>query len=152
MAIPEKIPIQRIEDYHTHHIGMTKDGRQFFGYETFIFPDGIPKGDWMKARREYVVLYIFDKDGNYIETKHCFVGFTADISPSNTSEKLDEMIAELGEIEYKDILVKPFQTEIDGFVFGLVPNIDEEEGFESVDLEPSSTISFHEPWDGEYDT
>ena len=45
MAIPEKIPIQRIEDYHTHHIGSMQDGRQFFGYETFIFPDGIPKGD-----------------------------------------------------------------------------------------------------------
>lgn len=32
--------------------------------------------------------------------------------------------------------------------FGLVVN----EEIEAVDLQPSSTISFHEPWDGEYDT
>jgi len=41
-----------------------------------------------------------------------------------------------------------FQTKIDGVVFGLVPA----EEIESIELQPSSTIAFHEPWDGEYDT
>jgi hypothetical protein len=27
-----------MEDNHTHHIGKTTDGRQFFGYETFAHP------------------------------------------------------------------------------------------------------------------
>ena len=58
------------------------------------------------------------------------------------------MISELGEVEFTDIEVKTFQTTIDGIVFGLITN----EEYETVDLEPSSTISFHEPWDGEYDT
>jgi formate hydrogenlyase regulatory protein HycA len=62
--------------------------------------------------------------------------------------KLDEMIAELGRFEFSDIEVKPFQTVIDGVVFGLVPD----EEHETVELEPSSTISFQEPWDGEYYT
>ena len=58
------------------------------------------------------------------------------------------MINELGKIEFCYIAVKPFQTVIDGVSFGLVPNNE----YETVELEPSSTILFHEPWDGEYDT
>lgn len=148
MAIPSKIPIQRIEDYHTHFIGKTRDGKQFFGYETFVFANGIPSSDWEKSRKEYAVLYIFDKEGNHLKTDHCFVGMTSDINHSITRSKLEQMISELGDVEFTDIEVKPFQTIIDGIVFGLIPN----EEYETVDLEPSSTISFHEPWDGEYDT
>ncbi len=150
MPIPEKIPIQRMEDYHTHYLGKTEDGRQFFGYETFVFADGVIPKDWQKHRKEYVVLYIFDKNGNHLKTNHCYCGTTSEIDHSTKPQKLEEMVNELGKIEFIDIEVKPFQTIIDGIVFGLVPNIDEDH--ESVDLEPSSTISFHEPWDGEYDT
>ncbi|RAW02200.1 hypothetical protein [Pseudochryseolinea flava] len=125
------------------------DGRQFFGYQTFIFPDGVPiSGDWTKSRREYVVLYIFDSDGNYLETKHWFAGTTAETNDAITKDKLEAFIKELGPTVYKDICVKPFQTMIDGFVFGLIPD----EASRVVDLEPSSTISFSWPWDGEYYT
>lgn len=137
-----------MEDYHTHFIGQTEDGRQFFGYETFVFPEGIPTSDWMKHWKEYVVLYLFDKDGNHLETKHWYAGTTEEADESATREKLEQMINELGKTKFCNILVKPFQTTIDGVAFGLIPN----EEHESVDLEPSSTISFHEPWDGEYDT
>jgi hypothetical protein len=61
---------------------------------------------------------------------------------------LEEFIKELGTVVYKDIKVKPFQTIIDGHVFGLIPNKE----YKAVDLEPSSTISFSWPWNGEYDT
>jgi hypothetical protein len=44
--------------------------------------------------------------------------------------------------------VKLFQTTIDGVVFGLVPDAENE----TVELQPSSTIAFQSPWDGEYDT
>jgi formate hydrogenlyase regulatory protein HycA len=58
------------------------------------------------------------------------------------------MVNELGRVEFKDICVKPFKTVIENIEFGLVVN----EENESIDLEPSSTISFQEPWDGEYYT
>ncbi|MBI3221336.1 MAG: hypothetical protein HYZ44_17630 [Bacteroidetes bacterium] len=146
--IPERIPILREEDYHTHFLGKTEDGRQFFGYETFVFPNGMPASDWEKHRNEYAVLYIFDKEGNHLVTNHWCAGTTSETNQPLVRKKLEEMISELGNIEFSNIEVKPFQTVIDGVVFGLVPN----EEYDTVDLEPSSTISFHEPWDGEYDT
>jgi hypothetical protein len=147
-GIPDSFPVKREEDYHTHYIGRVGDSRQFFGYQTFVFPNGIPDSEWPSHRKEYVVLYLFDKNGNHLETKHWYAGNTAETSGGQTEEKLEQMIEELGTVEYCDILVKPFQTTIDGIVFGLVPN----EEYETVDLEPSSTISFHAPWNGEYDT
>lgn len=146
-GIPERIPIKREEDYHTHYIGKTKDGKQFFGYQTFVFLNEIAE-DWQNQRKEYVVLYIFDRDGNHVKTDHWYAGTTSEISDSATTAKLEQMIAALGEVHYGDIKVKPFQTVIDGIVFGLVPNKE----YQSVELQPSSTISFHAPWDGEYDT
>jgi hypothetical protein len=148
MPIPEKITISRIEDYHTHFIGKTEDGKQFFGYETFVFLNGMPDSNWQSSRKEYVVLYIFDREGNHIKTNHWFAGTTSETNDSLTRKKLEQMVDELGNIEFTDIEVKPFQTIIDDVVFGLVPNKE----YERVDLQPSSTISFHEPWDGEYDT
>jgi hypothetical protein len=151
--IPERIPIQRIEDYHTHHIGMTEDGKQFFGYEFFIapkdfvYPSGISALDRKKYYRAYVVLYIFDKEGNYLMTNHWSAG-VSETDDSITSAKMEQMIYELGNVEFKDILIKPFQTVIDGYIFGLI--IDEK--LRTVELQPGSAISFHEPWDGEYDT
>lgn len=146
--IPKKILIKREEDYHTHYIGRTEDGRQFFGYETFVFPNGMQESDWEKSRKEYVVLYIFDKDGNYLKTNHWFAGTTSVTNGTLTRQKLEQMISDLGKVRFTNIKVKPFQTIIDGVVFGLVPNPE----YETVDLEPSSTISFHAPWNGEYDT
>jgi formate hydrogenlyase regulatory protein HycA len=147
-GIPDSFPIRREEDYHTHYIGKTADGRQFFGYQTFVLSYGITGEDWPNHRKEYVVLYIFDSTGNHLETRHWYAGTTSETNGRQTTEKLEQMIAQLGTVAYCDILVKPFQTLIDGIVFGLVPD----EEYQTVDLEPSSTISFHEPWDGEYDT
>lgn len=147
-GIPEKFPIKREENYHTHYLGKTQDGRQFFGYETFVFPNGMPQSDWTKGRKEYAVLYLFDKKGNHLKTNHWYAGTTSEINDFIIKEKLEQMISELGSIEYTNIIVKPFQTIIDGVIFGLIPN----EEYETVDLQPNSTISFQEPWDGEYDT
>lgn len=146
--IPERIPIQRMEDYHTHFLGKTEDSRQFFGYETFVFPKGIQGSHREKYRKEYVVLYIFDKDGNHLVTKHWYAGTTSEADESVMRERLEQMIQELGKTEFCNIEVKPFHTIIDGVAFGLIPN----DECETVDLEPSSTISFQEPWDGEYYT
>jgi hypothetical protein len=150
--IPDTIPIKRIEDYHTHYVGITNDGIQFWGYETFCFSK--PFGeigqneDWPKFRKEYLILHLFDKKGNHLDTKYYFAGTTSEIDNQDLTRKLNEMINELEEFQYSDIKVKPFKITIDGVDFGLIVN----EEYETVDLEPSSTISFHEPWDGEYDT
>ena len=146
--IPERIPIQRMEDYHTHFLGKTGDGRQFFGYETFVFPKPMPASDWKKHRKEYVVLYIFDKEGNHLLTNHWYAGTTLEADESAIRKRLVQMIDELEGIEFCDIEVKPFQTIIDGVVFGLVPD----DEHKTVELQPSSTISFQEPRDGEFYT
>lgn len=70
------------------------------------------------------------------------------------SESIDEeaqlemWIAELGETVYCDIEVKCFRTVIDGITFGLIPDYENC----SIELEPSSTIAFQRPWDGDYYT
>ena len=149
MNLPNKIPIERMEDYHTHYIGKYEGGNQFWGYDTFV-TSGERKSveeSWQQFRREYVVLYLFDKDGNFIEVKSEFAG-TTDSLKFDTETKLEEMVSKLSEIEYCNIEVKLFEIEIDGFKFGLIP--DEES--KMIELQPSSTIAFSEPWDGEYYT
>ena len=149
MKFPEKIPVERMEDYHTHYIGKYENGNQFLGCETFVFTTKqFPEGEkWQKYRREYTVLYLFDKEGNFNEAKYEFAGTTHSLK-FDTNEKTEEMVTQLGEIEYCNIEVKLFEIEIDGFKFGLIPN----EESKMIELQPSSTISFSEPWDGEYYT
>ncbi len=145
---PELIPIMREEDYHTHHLGMAENGFLFFGYETFVFPNGFANENWQNERVEYALVYLFDKNGNHIETKYKLAGKTSDISTGKTTQLLNELLLELGKVEYKNIAVKPFKTIIDGIEFGLIPN----EEVKMIELQPSNTIAFGEPWDGEYDT
>jgi formate hydrogenlyase regulatory protein HycA len=151
-GIPDMLPIMRMEDYHTHYLGQCSDGRLFWGYETFVFSKPMDEitgdEDWKKSRWEYAVLHTFDKKGNYLTTKHWFAGTTADVDNEKIKVKLQEMVSDLGQTEFKDIKIKTFQTVIDGFIFGLVPDNESL----TVELQPSSTISFQEPWDGEYFT
>ena len=147
---PILIPIERIEDYHTHYLGQTSDGRLFWGYETFVFtkPPGEHGAEWQEHRKEYVVLHTFDKKGNYLQTAHWFAGTTSEIRGDEMQHKLEEMISELGPIQFGDIRIKTFSTMIDGVEFGLIRN----KKYGCIELEPSSTISFQWPWDGSYYT
>jgi len=149
MNLPEKLPILRIEDYHTHYLGRVNDGRLFWGYETFVFTkpySEIKEGEWKKFRKEYAILHTFDSNGNLLETKN-WSKFTDDDS-ADTSDMLDKMCTGFGSFVYNNIEIKVFQTIIDGIAFGLIPNSETN----TIDLQPSSTISFSEPWDGEYYT
>lgn len=148
MKFPKKLPITRIENCHTHYLGKVSDGRLFWGYETFVFAKPyheISTDDWRNFRKEYVILHTFNKEGNHLETKYHSAFL---IESPELSAKLAELIAGLGNVRYQDIEIKLFQTMIDGTVFGLVPD----EETETINLQPSSTISFQEPWDGEYYT
>ncbi|MEP7375183.1 MAG: hypothetical protein ABI675_17420 [Chitinophagaceae bacterium] len=148
---PVRLPIKRMEDYHTHYLGETNDGRLFWAYETFVFPkpySEIKDDDWKNHRKEYAMLHTFDKKGNYLATKHWLAGSAADTGGQSLDNKLEEMVKELGIIIYKDIKVKLFQTVIDGVTFGLIAG----EENKTIELQPGSTISFQQPWDGEYYT
>jgi hypothetical protein len=152
MAVPEMLPIARMEDYHTHYLGKTGDGRLFWGYETFAYSPPIAQikdNSYWKYRFDYAVLHLFDGEGNYQSSKSFTCGKGVLPKGNIMTERLEEWVAELGEFTYCDIEVKLFQTTVDEFTFGLIPN---RNGRLSIDLQPSSTISFQEPWDGEYCT
>lgn len=149
--IPDKIPILRMEDDHTHYLGACADGRLFWGYETFAFtkpPHELTPDNWQQYRKEYAILHTFDMHGNFLNSEFWVAGLTSEIEPQSVTEKLEKMIAGLGSIAYRDIEVCLFNTVIDNITFGLMYN--EEIG--SVDLQPGAMISFQEPWDGEYFT
>lgn len=151
MKIPDLIPISRQEDYHTHYLGTFSGDLQFWAYETFVHnpPKNLAaKTDWQERRKEYVVLHTFDVNGDHLHTEHWYCGTTAECDDIPMEQKLEEMVSALGDTKFGDISVKLFQTEIDGIVFGLIPD----ENTKMVNLQPSSTISFMEPWDGEYYT
>jgi hypothetical protein len=148
MPIPDIIPIKRFEDYHTHYIGHLADGRQFFGYEVIVLPKVITGADWGSHTQQYAVLYLFDRDGTHLQTDFWYGGTSGEPRSPGTHVKLEEMVAALGPYEFGDIRVRPFVTMIDDEEFGLVPD----EEYECINLQPSMSIAFYAPWDGEYDT
>lgn len=151
MIIPDKLPIMRIEDYHTHYLGHISNGQLFWGYQTFAFTkpfsDLEQSDDWEKYKKEYVVVHTFEKDGSYLTTNYWY-SLTIDTNEKQLEDKLQEMVSELGDIDFQDIEIKIFQIQIDNVTFGLVADQESE----MINLQPSSTISFQEPWDGEYYT
>ena len=58
------------------------------------------------------------------------------------------MVSKLERIKYCNIEVELFTTKIEGIEFGLTKNEEDK----SINLQPSSTLAFYEPWDGEYYT
>ncbi|NRB52269.1 MAG: hypothetical protein HRU41_31635 [Saprospiraceae bacterium] len=149
MDFPEKIPITRVEEYHTSHIGLYEGDKQFWCYQTFVQDsEGLAEGaSWEKYRREYVVLFLFDQEGNLEKAQWEFAG-TTDFIQFDTEAKIEEMTSRLRGVTFGDIEIKPFKVEIDGYQFGLIPN----QEAEMIELQPGSTIAFSEPWDGEYYT
>lgn len=115
MTLPDKLPIARMEDYHTHYLGRVDDGRLFWGYQTFVFTkpySDIEKGDeWKKYRNDYALVHTFDREGNYLATKHCS-GLAIDTNDGELEEQLEKMVAELGNVDFQDIEIKIFQTQL----------------------------------------
>lgn len=150
MIFPEKILIERIEDYHTHYLGHNDKGKKFWAYPTFFW--SIPYkdivGDWKDFRKEYTIMHIFDSDGTHLKTNYWYAGSTNQVKAHELYNKIEEMVKELGKVTFCDIEVKLFSTLIDDVEFGLIPNPE----FKCIDLQPSSTIAFTEPWDGSYST
>jgi len=136
---PKSIPVRRMVEYHTHYIGKYEDGKMFWGDPAFI-----SKGDG--SRTEYAIMYFFNKSGE-LEN----FNYEKFVNPKNESAvwyKLDEYFKELVDAELCDIHVQMFSTQIDGYNFGL--RADHES--KMIHLDPESSLSFEEPWNGEYYT
>jgi hypothetical protein len=158
MAIPDKIKVSYLADYHTENVGRYGDeGDQFMAFVVATLPE-IVGSDWQNHKRWYAVLHTFDADGNHLSTDARFAGVTAD-GEAQVGERawgwIDEMLAALEPITRMDIEARLFSVTVDGYAFGLIDtsHISEEDGSitESVTLLPNDFM-FFEPWDGEYDT
>jgi hypothetical protein len=147
MPAPELLLIKRMEDLQTALIGRCETG-QFFVTETLPI---VGKSDSKLPERDrlYVVRYLFKLDGEFLNAEHAKINCCSGrdyLRP--VEEKKSEFLDSLGPYEFCDIAVKPFSITIDEIQFGLVYS----EGTESISLEPGPTITFMEPWDGEYNT
>ncbi len=136
------------DDYHASRVGHTSEGRQFFVAQPFIPAYGDAGG------REFLAVYLFDKDGKLVDARIDDLGTRAALNRDQARCLLEGRMAELGPVEYGRIQLQPFTIERFGTTFGLVPRPPEDEGDGWwVELQPGNYMAFHEPWDsGEYDT
>jgi hypothetical protein len=138
-----KIKIKH-DDYHARHIGRIADQRQFFLTNPFVWAMGDNPG------REFLALYIFDADGNFLEAQIDDLGERENkILPGNkldisfAGSLVDARLSELGEFSFGDIEVAPFRVERFGIEFGLIPQPPEDEDDEwRVTAEPGDYMAF----------
>jgi hypothetical protein len=136
------------DDYHASRIGHTQNGLQFFVTTPFVPVLGNQSG------REFLAVFLFDKDGNFLEARIDDLGPRVMLDQDRARKLLAQRMSELGQFRFERIQVKPFQIERFGVTFGLVPRPPEDDGDSWwVELQPGNYMAFHEPWDsGEYDT
>ena len=144
---PESIAIDH-DDYHAQHIGTTQDGNQFFLTTPFEAASDTSKGC------EYIALFIFDSEGECLNSIIESLGPREDLIESEAKKKYNSMLSTLGEVSYCRIVVKPFSVDFNGTEIGLIARAPEDEDDEwAVELLPGNYMAFFEPWDsGEYDT
>jgi hypothetical protein len=149
MPTPPDVIAIDYDDYHASHVGHTRDGYQFFLTTPFV-----PSLDDTTLGREFVALFLFDADGMLVEARIDDLGPREALDEQHTQEVFEQRLRELGEVEYGRIMVRPFQIERFGTVFGLVAHAPRRKGDDWwVTLEPGDYMAFHEPWDsGIYDT
>lgn len=151
LGAPARLPIARIEDLQTNYIGKAADGRLFLGYETMFNSrpnKGLTGKEWEQQRVNYAVMHFFNANGDYLNSKSFCTLRNGQYSDIKGEELLEKWTAELGDVALGDIKVRLFETVIDGFTFGLIPNLKNR----FINLEPGAVISFAAPWDGEYYT
>jgi hypothetical protein len=135
------------DDYHAEHIGHTADGRQFFLTTPFEPPKGEDKGG------EYVALFIFDGQGNLVDALIDDFGPRSTVDDAARRSRYEQRLADLGEVTFDRIEVKPFTVERYGRQFGLIPREPDEDDPWAVEMMPGNYMAFFEPWDsGDYDT
>lgn len=146
---PNTVALDR-DDYHAEYVGWTGDGRQFFLTTPFVPADEVGTA----TGREFIALYIFDKAGQLESATIDDLGPRATMDEAARNARRDELLASLGEIEYRRIQVAPFRLERFGVEFGFIPQPPEEPGDDwSVIVMPGDVMCFWPPWtSGDYDT
>jgi hypothetical protein len=144
---PELIAIDH-DDHHAEHVGHTQDGKQFFLTNPFEPAIGGEKGS------EYVALFLFDEEGNLVDARIDDFGPRASVDEKARRRVYERRLADLGDVEFDRIEVKPFAVEKFGRRFGLIPREPEDDGDPwAVEMMPGNYMAFFEPWDsGDYDT
>jgi hypothetical protein len=158
------IPYVDDDDSRFNCVGRFEGDKQFMAFVTGAYPSdletgrqffpglGPAPGTGPKDQHWYGVIHTFDRDGNHLKTVAHFGGTTADgrdASGDRAFELVNVSLAELGELEFCSIRVRPFRVVIDERVFGLVHGRNEES--EWVMLWPND-VMFHPPWDGKFST
>ena len=151
--MPDLIPIRHEPTYRTNTIGRYDDGL-FFGWISGAFaPTYKPDANWAAHKRWYAILHRFDHDGHHTTSN---VWCPGDGVRDGQQERLDGWLAALPGRAFGDIAIRPFQIEVDGIVFGLVPECHGEylAGHEVLDWAEfyPGRLGFSAPWSGRYDT
>ena len=147
MSKPNLIAIEH-DEHHAKHIGKLSNGSQFFLTTPFVPAIGTSAG------REFVALFLFGEDGQFLEARIDDLGTRAELDVKRASSIYEGRLAELGEFELGRIEVQPFEIERFETKFGLVPRPPEDEDdVWAVEMQPGNYMAFFEPWDsGDYDT
>ncbi len=144
---PEKIAINH-DEYTAKHVGITKDGFQFFLTNPFLPALRGNKGC------EYIALFKFDKEGNIVDSTIDTLGARGSFSEDDARKIYYDRLEEIDKLKFCRIEVKPFCIKYNGTDFGLIKRVPENEGdIWAVEMMPGNYMAFFEPWDsGEYDT
>ncbi|MEV8542948.1 hypothetical protein [Streptomyces sp. NPDC051572] len=158
MAVPEVIPIAYEPNQRSGAVGRYADG-QFLASVTYAFPQGFrPDDGWEEQKRLYTVLHTFDPAGRYRDSEIWCAGTWAeqqraphgdDSVLSQARIHLAKLLRALPRRSYTDIAIRPFQRTVDGVLFGLLVEEDEEGSW--AELYPDRHC-FGPPWDGTYDS
>ncbi|MFJ4629345.1 hypothetical protein [Streptomyces sp. NPDC088847] len=158
MAVPEVIPIAYEPNQRSGAVGRYAHG-QFLASVTYAFPQGFrPDDGWEEQKRLYTVLHTFDTAGRYRDSEIWCAGTWAQqqSAPDGDGSVLSQARIHLAKLlralprrSYTDIAIRPFQRTVDGVLFGLLIEEDEEGSW--AELYPDRHC-FGPPWDGTYDT
>ena len=158
MAVPEVIPIAYEPNQRSGAVGRYADG-QFLASVTYAFPQGFrPDDGWEEQKRLYTVLHTFDAAGRYRDSEIWCAGTWAQqqSAPDGDGSVLSQARIHLAKLlralprrSYTDIAIRPFQRTVDGVLFGLL--IEEDEEGTWAELYPDRRC-FGPPWDGSYDS
>lgn len=137
---PERIAIDH-DEYQASHVGRASDGRQFFLTNPFVSALGAEVG------REFVALYLFDRQGRFLEAYIDDLGARAELDGERLRRVFEQRLAQITPVLLGRIEVQPFQVERFDTIFGLVPRPPEEpaEGEEDdwrVTVEPGDYMAF----------
>jgi hypothetical protein len=145
---PPKTVVLAHDDYHARYVGRTVDGRRLFLTTPFAPAVGGSSG------REFLALYLFDKDGTLVDAQIEDLGPRAEFDEVAARARHAGLLESLGPVKYCRIKAAPFKVERFGVEFGFIPQPPEESGDDwSVIVQPGDYMCFWPPWtSGDYDT